>query len=88
MPPRRKSNPRSREHGAFGEAVRRRRVELGWSQEELAEQIFTEVGQVGGIERGTRNPSYQVVIDLARVLKMRPGDLVSLADQILDEGSP
>jgi transcriptional regulator with XRE-family HTH domain len=86
MPPPRKTPPRSRQHAAFGEAVRRRRLELGWSLRELSERVFTDEKQVGGIERGTRNPSLQVVFDLESVLEIKLGELFSLYDQILDEG--
>jgi transcriptional regulator with XRE-family HTH domain len=86
MPPRRKSTPRSREHAALGEALRRRRAELGWTQEELADQAHTDLRQIGGIERGTRNPSYLTLVRLAGALRVRPGELVTLADRVLDEG--
>lgn len=88
MPPARKKPPRSREHAAFGEAVRRRREELGWSQRELAEKMFTHETQVGKIERGIRNPSLQVVFDLESVLNVRLGEIFGVYDQILDEGLP
>lgn len=86
MPPERKTPPRSRQHAAFGEAVRRRRAELGWSQRELAEKMFTDVKQVGEIERGIRNPSLQAVFDLESVLEIGLGKLFSAYDRILEEG--
>lgn len=86
MPPRRKSKPRSPEHAALGEAVRRLRDERGLSQEELADRMDTDFTQVGGIERGLRNPSYETLVRLAAALETRPGEIVSLADRVLDEG--
>lgn len=88
MPPERKTPPRSRQHAAFGEAVRRRRAELGWSQKELAEKLFTDVTQIGGIERGIRNPSLQVVFDLESVLEISLGKLFDTYDRLLKEGRP
>jgi XRE family transcriptional regulator, regulator of sulfur utilization len=87
MPPRRESTPRTPEHGALGEAVRRLREARGWTQEKLAEEAETDLRQVGGIERGLRNPTYFTLVRLARALGTRPGDIVSLADRILDEGA-
>lgn len=88
MPPERKVPPRSRQHAAFGEAVRRRRQKLGWSQRELAEKMFTEEKQVGEIERGVRNPRLQAVFELESALGIGLGELFGLYDQILDEESP
>jgi transcriptional regulator with XRE-family HTH domain len=87
VPPRRKSKPRSPEHAALGEAVRRLRDTRGLSQEELADRMDTDFTQVGGIERGLRNPSYATLVRLAAALETRPGEIVSLADRVLDEGA-
>jgi transcriptional regulator with XRE-family HTH domain len=87
MPPRRRSTPRSPEHAALGEAVRRLRLGAGLGQEELAERVETDLSQVGGIERGTRNPSYATLLRLAAALGTRPGEIVSLADALLAEGA-
>jgi transcriptional regulator with XRE-family HTH domain len=86
VPPRRKSKPRSPEHAALGEAVRRLRDERDLSQEELADLMDTDLTQVGGIERGLRNPSYTTLVRLAAALETRPGEIVSLADRVLDAG--
>ena len=66
MPPRRESTPRSPEHGALGEAVRRLREAEGWTQEKLAEEAETDLRQIGGIERGLRNPTYLFLLRLAK----------------------
>jgi transcriptional regulator with XRE-family HTH domain len=86
MPPRRESTPRSPEHAALGEALRRLRDARGWTQEKLAEEAATDLRQVGGIERGLRNPTYETLVRLARALETRPGTIVGLADRLLDEG--
>jgi transcriptional regulator with XRE-family HTH domain len=82
MPPPRRSKPRSPEHAALGEAVRRRRLEAEMSQEELAEAAGTDLTQVGGIERGVRNPSYTTLLRLATALGTSVGELTTLADRI------
>jgi transcriptional regulator with XRE-family HTH domain len=87
MPPRRKAVPRSAEHAALGEAIRQTRTERGLSQEELAEAAGMHVTQVGGLERGARNPSYTTLVRLARALGAETGALVSLADGIREHNS-
>ena len=54
----------------FGRAVRRRRKQLGWSQEKLAEHAGLHWTYVGRIERGKQNISLANVGKLARALKV------------------
>ena len=82
MPPRRRSRPRSPELAALGEAIRQLRLEVGLSQEKLAEQAGTDLSQIGGIERGVRNPSYATLVRLAVALGTTVGTIASHADEI------
>ncbi|HEY6730087.1 MAG TPA: helix-turn-helix transcriptional regulator [Solirubrobacterales bacterium] len=82
MPPPRRSKPRSPEHAALGEAVRQLRLEGKMSQEQLAERAKTDLTQIGGIERGVRNPSYTTLVRLAAALKTSVGELATLADRL------
>lgn len=82
MPPPRRSKPRSPEHAALGEAVRTFRHEAGIGQEQLAEGAETDLTQVGGIERGVRNPSYTTLLRLAGALKTSVGELTTRADKL------
>jgi transcriptional regulator with XRE-family HTH domain len=82
MPPPRRSKPRSPAHAALGDAIRQVRTEAEMSQEELAEAAGTDLTQVGGIERGVRNPSYTTLLRLAEALKTSVGELTSLADRL------
>lgn len=82
MPPRRKSIPRSPEHAALGEAIRRSREELALSQEDLADAADMHITHLGGLERGVRNPSYTTLLKLAKALRLEPGALVSLGDEL------
>jgi transcriptional regulator with XRE-family HTH domain len=82
MPPPRRSKPRSPEHASLGEAVRRLRLEAELSQEQLAERAGTDLTQIGGIERGVRNPSYTTLLRLAAALETSVGELASLADRL------
>jgi transcriptional regulator with XRE-family HTH domain len=82
MPPPRRSKPRSPEHAALGDAVRQMRLEAEMSQEELAEAAGTDLTQVGGVERGVRNPSYTTLLRLATALGTSVGALTTLADRL------
>jgi transcriptional regulator with XRE-family HTH domain len=85
VPPERKSTPRSPEHGTLGDAIRLSREKLGLSQEELSATSDIHITHIGGLERGVRNPSYATLVRLSRALKMKPGELVSLADELAAE---
>ncbi len=82
MPPERKSAPRSPEHAALGEAIRRSREKRGLSQEGLADVAEIHITHLGGLERGVRNPSYTTLLRLAKALDIKPGELVGLADEL------
>lgn len=82
MPPPRRSKPRSPEHAALGEAVRQLRLEAELSQEELAEAAGTDLTQVGGVERGVRNPSYTTLLRLASALGTSVGEMATRADRL------
>lgn len=82
MPPPRRSKPRSPEHAALGDAVRTLRKKADLSQEQLAEGANTDLTQVGGIERGVRNPSYTTLLRLAAALDTTVGKLTTLADEL------
>jgi len=50
---------------AFGRNVRRLRLELGLTQEELAERAGLNLTDVGRVERARRDPGIRVVVKLA-----------------------
>jgi transcriptional regulator with XRE-family HTH domain len=52
------------------------------TQENLAEAAGTDLTQVGGIERGRRNPSYTTMLNLAQALGTSVGKLATLADEL------
>jgi transcriptional regulator with XRE-family HTH domain len=82
VPPARRVKPRSPEHAALGEAVRTLRTKAGMSQEDLADAAGTDLTQVGGVERGVRNPSYTTLLRLAGALGTSVGNLATLADEL------
>ena len=66
----------------FGAAVRKRRKNLGFSQEELAARAELDRTYVSGIERGLRNPSLINIYKLAVALDSTPEDIFSIANEI------
>lgn len=86
MPPRRESTPRSPTHAAFGEAVRRLREERKLTQEQLAEMLRTDIGQIGGTERGTGNPTVETQRRVAEALGLDLWrDVAALAGRLQGE---
>ena len=65
---------------AFGINVRRRRKELGFTQEALSDAVKLAVTYVGQIERGQRNPTLEVIERFARALKVDALDLLKPAE--------
>jgi len=69
----------------FGERIRSVRLELGLSQEAVAELAQMHVTNFGKIERGTANPSFLTVLRIASVLGQ---DLATLTYGITAEHLP
>ena len=61
----------------FGLAVKKRRLELGLSQEKLAERSDLHRTYVADIERGSRNLSLLSIEKVAKGLEVSIGDLFS-----------
>lgn len=60
----------------LGERVRRRRQELGLSQESLAAESDLHWTFIGQVERGQRNLSLHNLLKVAASLGVDPGELV------------
>jgi transcriptional regulator with XRE-family HTH domain len=60
----------------FGQRVRARRHQLGWSQEQLAHTCGLHWTFIGQVERGRRNVALHNILKLAAGLDIDPGELV------------
>jgi transcriptional regulator with XRE-family HTH domain len=60
----------------FGQEVRRRRRNLGFTIEQLAERSGLTPNYVGTVEMGQRDPSLSTVTALARGLAVPPAELL------------
>jgi len=61
---------------ALGKRIRELRKEREYSQEKLAERAGIHENHVRRIEGGTANPSYVVLVKLAKALGVTPGELL------------
>jgi len=64
----------------FGRNVRRSRMNLGLSQEELALACGLDRTYVGSVERGERNISLINIAKLAEALRITPSDLLNFSN--------
>ena len=60
---------------SLGKRIRELRRERGFSQEKLAELASIHENHVRRIEGGTANPSYLVLVRIARALGVNPASL-------------
>ena len=70
------SQSESKQLGTFGARVRQTRLDLGWSQEELAFRSGLHRTYVGAVERGERNVALLNLCKLAAALSRSAGDLL------------
>jgi transcriptional regulator with XRE-family HTH domain len=68
-------NCSSRVKSRFGLAIKRRRQEIGISQEVLAERAGLHRTYIGDIERGARNLSLENIEKIAKALQISISDL-------------
>ncbi|MFE6919704.1 helix-turn-helix domain-containing protein [Nocardia sp. NPDC057663] len=61
---------------AFGDRVRARRLELGWSQEAAADEIGVHWTHLGQVERGQRSARVENILKFAAGLQTTPGALL------------
>lgn len=68
----------------LGRVVHRQRIQLGISQEDLADQVRLDRTYVSGIERGIRNPTLLVLLRLAQALGVPAGRLLEADDNLTE----
>jgi transcriptional regulator with XRE-family HTH domain len=64
---------------AFGAAVRKKRLELGFSQEALADHAGIDRSYMSSVERGGQNVGLVLAAQIARALGVRLAELVAAA---------
>jgi transcriptional regulator with XRE-family HTH domain len=61
----------------LGQKIKKRRLKLGLSQEELSEKAKLDLTSINEIENGSRNPSVKTVHKIALALKTPISELFS-----------
>jgi transcriptional regulator with XRE-family HTH domain len=60
----------------FGDNIRNRRNQVGWSQEDLAHAAGMHVTAISRLERGVREPGLHTIVDVSRALSVKPEALL------------
>jgi len=60
----------------LGKRVRKRRAELNWTQERLAQEIGVSTSFIGHIERGSRKASIDTLVMLANAMQVSTDELL------------
>ncbi|MEE9928724.1 helix-turn-helix domain-containing protein [Microvirgula aerodenitrificans] len=68
---------------AFGNVVRKRRMEQGVAQEKLAQLAGIERSHMGKIERGKHMPSLILILRIARALDCSSADLLTAMERLM-----
>ena len=60
-----------------GRLIRAKRLELEWSQEELADRSGKHRTYISSVERGVRNPTITVLHDIASAMGITVSELLT-----------
>jgi len=72
----------SAQHEALGHAIRQLRERTGVSQKELAARTGLHPTYISGVERGVRNPTWQVIVTIAKALDVKPSQIAQAAERL------
>lgn len=67
---------------ALGRAIGLRREEIGLPQEAFADAAYLDATSIGGLERGTSNPTWDVADRVSRALGLALHELARMADEL------
>ncbi|MDD3337170.1 MAG: helix-turn-helix transcriptional regulator [Eubacteriales bacterium] len=70
----------------MGERIRTRRRELSMTQEALAEHVDISISFVGHIERASRKPSLETVVNICECLNMALDDVIPISKRRQRDG--
>lgn len=59
------------ELSTIAKILKTRRIELGWTQNDLAEKLECEVTTVQAYEQKRRNPSLPTLLSICKILKLK-----------------
>lgn len=65
----------------FGQVLRKKRIEIGLSQEKLALSCGLDRTYIGMLERAERQPSLTTIFVICKVLKVHPYQLIKEVEE-------
>mgnify|MGYP001464354373 CR=1 len=68
-------DPGKRANRRLGKRIRQIRLEIGWSQEELAYEADIATVYLSGIERGVRNPTVASLVRITEAMEVTLSEL-------------
>lgn len=71
----------------IGDRIRKRRIELGYSQQELGDLVNVSKVSICGYETGNRTPSIDNFADLVNALDTTPSYLLGLDVNVIEDKS-
>ena len=88
MSPKRKSKPLSPDHAALAQAIELLIAEdERMNQDAVAFESGLNIRQVNAFVRGQGNPTYTTLLRLCKGLHVRPGELMTLTDDLRERHS-
>lgn len=66
----------------IGERIKLRRMQLGLSQNDLAEMVRTSQQQIGRYEKGANSPTAEIIIAMAQALETTTDWLLGVNDEL------
>ena len=79
------SGRRPKKDPYFGEILRAHRLERNLSQEQLSERVDVLRSFISSLENGTRQPSLDMILRLAKALDITPGKLIDPIAEKLEQ---
>jgi transcriptional regulator with XRE-family HTH domain len=71
-------NPNKKSQQEFGKNIRKIREQKGFSQEEVAKMSKISTTHYAGIERGEENPTFSVIENICKALKIKSSAVLPL----------
>jgi transcriptional regulator with XRE-family HTH domain len=85
MPTNSKIIPHQHLYRCLGKAINVRRKRLGLTQQDLANESGVDRAFISNLEQGKRNPSFGIVVNIAKGLNLRYSRLVANCEQCVSE---
>lgn len=65
----------------IGQRIKKIREEKKWTQTQLSKELDVSITHLSLVESGKKSPSLNLVLKIADILEVDPGDLISVKDE-------